>query len=240
MQTYWDHSEKERAEMARAEVEKFLDAELMHKGVLKVPEPQYEPVPDMPETKPQTWYKLESKDHEYHYGRKVTQFAFSKIEAAHEFLALKPQYIKDTEPMHLEGLPEVSVVPVEVLTEPEYQRVRVAVEARKAVKNDNDTKRKEFNSAAGEVTKVLHHVWNDWTECREKRAKHKKVLDTLAEYRRIAEDNAVAMQFLRKAFDDKIIEEAYEWLGQVCPLDAAQEKVAAAEIGRPADNWDGG
>ena len=38
MKTYWDLSERQRSELSEADVERYIDAELMTKGVLR-PEP---------------------------------------------------------------------------------------------------------------------------------------------------------------------------------------------------------
>ena len=49
MTTYWDLSERERAELSREDVERYVDAELMLKGVLRVKPPVLAAEPEVPQ-----------------------------------------------------------------------------------------------------------------------------------------------------------------------------------------------
>src|SRR5579859_586132 len=83
MKTYWDLSEKERAALSREDVERYIDAELMMKGVLKVTPLMLEPLPSAPE--PTTTYYQVSTGSVY-----TLDPLFRTAADAEAFLAMRP------------------------------------------------------------------------------------------------------------------------------------------------------
>ncbi len=231
MNTYWDHTRKERAAMSREDVELFLDAELMMKGVLKVSPPVLDDVPVVASPITKTFFQVETKKALYYALRDLSAFAFSTAEDAQAFLAMHPSMVQDGAhgTKYAQPAEDMRLKPVEVCTHQEYLNSKTALEAAEAIKNQNDVAERAFNEAAKKMKEVLTGVWNDWGECRETDRRHKQVHDTLAEYTKTAGDNlAMAIEFLRKAFSDGVIRAAFEWIEEEVPAVLAKKEADAA------------
>jgi hypothetical protein len=219
MQTYWDLTNRERSDLDREGVEKFLDAELMAKGVLKVDPPELEPVPKVPELPRKPFVKLEWADPEYSYSKFSVDIVFDTAEQAQAFLDLKPRRLRSRhrEQYYTEVLADPSFIVVQACGQQEYLEAKSAIEAAGAVSSRNSSASSKYEKACAEMNKVLQGVWSDWSECRDMAAQHQRVFDTREEYQRIADDDSVAMQFLRKAFGDEQIQEAFAWFEMDAP-----------------------
>lgn len=221
MQTYWDLSEKERAALSREDVERYVDAELMTKGVLKVEPPKEAAVPDPPTVSRRSYLRGR---HQSRYGTTTTDVAFADAAAAQALLSavvIEEDYDTGMKVARtIFELDEVTAVP-----EDEYLRHRSALQAHKAIIEANKKARTEFAEAAKKQEAALSGLWADWTECRERDARLRKIVDTFEDYKRIAGgDVAVAARFLRKPFTEEEIAEAAKWFGVTIP---AAEPVAA-------------
>lgn len=210
MKTYWDLSEKERAALSREDVERYVDAELMMKGVLKVEPPKECAIPDPPTVSRRNYHRGR---HQSRYGTATTDVAFADAAAAQTLLSAV--VIEDDYETGLKvartifDLDEVTAVP-----EDEYVRHRSALQAHKSAIEANKKAREEFAAAAKKQDDALSGLWADWHECRQRDARLRKVIETFEDYKRIAGgDVAVAARFLRKPFTEEEIAEAAEWFG---------------------------
>lgn len=229
MQTYWDFTEQERAEMTREQVQNLLDAELMTKGVLKVVAPKLEEVPSVSVPQTQTFYRIEHKDSRYSYSSDLSTFAFSKSETAARFLNEMPQKVHTHgEITFVEPLENLRIVPVQCLTHADYIKIKAELDAADAVRRRNATLENEYHKASKKMNEVLQGVWDDWANCRETRDQHRALLNTFEEYVRIAGDEAIAVTFLRKAYKDNQIAEAYKWFGKTAPTSIVQAAIEEA------------
>lgn len=233
MQTYWDLSERERSELDQEGVKKFLDAELMTKGVLKVDAPQLEEVSSVPSLAETDHWKVEWPDAEYSYSVFAPELVFASAEQAQAFVDTQPKRLRtdySTKASHVEVLTEGRIIGVKAVSHHDYLNAKTALEAAAAVRNRNTAAENEHSTACAEMQKVLSGVWDDWSECREKAARHQKVDDTLDEYAKIAEDGDMALKFLLKAFTRAEVTAAYEWFGRECPELPAEELEVVEEV----------
>jgi len=179
--TYWDLSENERAALTREEVERFIDAELMTKGVLKVPALVVEPEPEVTLEK-RTVYRVRSS----RFSK--TEFAFDTQAKAEAVLAMRPMVI-DTEWMEgrnvefVKPLAEDSGVELDsVATQASVIEQKSALKRQQAVKAENARRIEEHEKATKAIEGVLAGLWEDWYGCQATRDRHARVIRTLDEY----------------------------------------------------------
>jgi hypothetical protein len=116
MTTYWDLSEQERAALTADDVQKYIDAELMLKGVLKVKPLALEPEPTVPVPSTKAFVvRFGGK-----YGRTDSGVAFDTIESAQAFIALRAVRVES------EYMDSTSVPYVGRATDPEIAEVPTA------------------------------------------------------------------------------------------------------------------
>jgi hypothetical protein len=213
LKTYWDLEPKTRAELSESDVQRFIDAELMLKGVLKVEPPELEPEPELPEIAKSTWHKVDGFD-----------LVFATAEEALRFSQLKPRttdtrhvgdYWRSNKKVEYIKAPITpgEVVPVLLATEDEITRHRSALDKLGAVEKANNEKREEHAKALRLTNEALKGLWDDWHARRAESARHRKVVDTYSSYVQTAGDHTVAAKFLQKVFSIEQIREASAWTG---------------------------
>lgn len=210
--TYWDFEEKERAALTREEVERFLDAELMTKGVLKVEPLVLDVEPEIVEPEAATFHQ-------------VGPVAFATVAGADAFLKLGAVTI---ETKYLGGgyRNTVSVAePIErqavekrLVTANEYASRKGDLDRRQSARDANAKRSEEHQRATKEQDKVLAGVWEDWYRCRNVDETHRKVVTTFENYVKTAGgDKLTAARFLGKVFTFEQIDEARKWTGAAIP-----------------------
>lgn len=225
MKTYWDLSEKERAALTRDDLNRFIDAELMLKGVLKVGDLALEPEPEMPQPK-RAYFRVV-------VGGNTTDIAFETAEQAAAFRALKPLYLR-TEYVgsysnRLSVIDEdrdPSIAEILAFTVNEFAQVRATATAAATVKDANTKKKTEHEKAAKVQADALSGMTTDWYECRDKHSSLERIVATFRDYVKTAGDPTLAARFLGKVFSRDEIAEAAEWFGVEIPID---ETVKVAE-----------
>lgn len=211
MVTYWDLSDKERAALTETEVQQFLDAELMVKGVLKAVPPTLEPVEDV-EYQTETYYEVGGKSY---YGGLL----FAKLLDAECVAAMNPcksakDYDLGDNVLRLDETQDMKVVSVQVLGEQEYVRVKAALKKSAEAKSRNKELVAAYDKATAEQRKVLAGVWEDWREKGRMAVRHEKIKATREEYLKMCGgDAALAEKFLRKTFTEDDVQESDEWFG---------------------------
>lgn len=252
--TYWDLEEKERAALTDEEVERFVDAELMTKGVLKVAAPDLVPVPEVA-TKPSAYYTVQIVGR---YGvSESLDVVFASREAAAASLtgafSLDHDYQSDSRvarPIR----PDAKVVEVEALPESVHVEHKATLERVKAAKEANAKAQQEYQEASRKQSQALQGLWDDWHRCRGLDRQHRKVVATFEEYVRVAqggeqpasvaqlgrsaeEARTIAGRFLLKVFTREEIAAAGEWCGVEIPVpgDVAEAPRAEAPQSTAAD-----
>jgi len=213
MKTYWDLEEKERAALTREEVERFLDAELMTKGVLKVAPLEFEQEPVVAEPETRTFYQ-------------VGPVAFASADAADAFMKLSPlsvttKYLgsgySSRNSLEVGAALDCDVIEKRLVSERELELRKSALEQRAAVRDVNDRRRAEHKTATVAQDKVLAGVWEDWQACRRVDEAHRRVVTTFNDYVETAGDRFTAARFLCKVFTREAIDEASKWCGVAIP-----------------------
>lgn len=219
MKTYWDLSDQERAVLTSEDVQRYLDAELMLKGVLKVKPLMLDQVPSVPEPSTRAFVVRFGG----RYGRTDAGVAFATLEAAKAFIALKPMslgndYLESTSVGYTVEVSDPEIAELPIFTEEAKNIVKAELKKAAAIKASNDRRREEHEKAVREQEKALEGLWEDWARCREEDAKLRAVADTFQDYKRTAGDDSVAAAFLAKVYPATLITEAAERFGFPVPI----------------------
>lgn len=209
MKTYWDLSETERAALSADDVQKYVDAELMIKGILKVHPLELEPEPGMPEPAGRVFVVRPAANAFAHLA------AFPTRDAAQAFVDLRPLRLESS---YLSGQTVAYYVsgPLEIVEQPmfgEDEKSACEAELRRvaAIKSSNETRRREHAEAMRKQTEALRGLWDDWAACRKHVEQLRAVATTFADYVATAEgDRAIARQFLAKVYSEELIAEAVD------------------------------
>jgi hypothetical protein len=210
MKTYWDHSERERADMTEEEVTRLLDFELMQKGILK-PKPLVV-LPVVPPAMPKKTYARVRCD-----GRHGTALdvVFHTVEDAKVFLALLPALHKndwETRSEYVSPMLDTEVF-FEELTDAGSVNLFKS-ELKKIAANLEENRRAEaqFSKESQEVERATRGVWEDWRSCRNTAVEMRRIADTEAEYEALAGDNdAMVVACLLKTFGDARMQQYAAW-----------------------------
>lgn len=241
VQTYWDLSERERAELTREELERFCDAELMTKGVLRVgPMPKLEAEPAMPTGSLRVW-RVRARDVRYGYGRTdLGSICFSTHAQAVAFVALGPMSMSSDYmggSLTLESAKpaeDVEIYEATVLSEQELERARSLAKTSVAIREANERAKKDHAAAVKARDEALASMFADWSECRARADRLRHVLTTWREYvATCGGDKAIASTFLHKVFPANDVEASREWFASewsapVAPVAPAASTMPAA------------
>lgn len=215
MNRYWDLSEQERSKLTAEQLDAMLVVELMEKGVLKVEKPDVEPVEEIKLGKT-VYFEIQRRGE---YGMTGTALLFTDAVKAQTFIELQPlwedsryEYGHDRK-FAMPGR-ELTIKSVELPTELEVVNMAGILSKNKAAEEANKTKLAEYTKAVKAVEDATEGVLDDWQTCRAKARDAAKVKDTLVEYLGLCDGNqATALTFLARAFDEDRIAEAKAWFG---------------------------
>jgi hypothetical protein len=219
MKTYWDMTDRERSEMSEADVERFVAAELMSKGVLRVRPLELIDVPEAPEP------DLERVTFERYHGPEV---AFRTIEDARRMLPA----LEKLDTKYLNGQHVTVVTPIEeaglkmqrYYSAAAFDAGRAIIEKASAARSENEKREREHGEARKLEREALNGLWEDWHRCRSLALTMTRVQETFEEYRCITGDDEKARVFLGKVFQRDVLESAGEWHGsQFVAADCATE-----------------
>lgn len=215
MKTYWDLSEKERAALSRGEVEMFVNAELMSKGVLR--------------PRPITLVEIEEvvlpteRFFRVGGGRHGTNIplAFRSEQDARTFMTLgvvsvdndwqldRKEYV---EPLDLESRGKISIV--ELPTRESVESAKAALKKVAADRDENERRVREHRDAQKKVDDALSGLWEDWYACGAKATRVAEVASTFEEYVGMCGgDRAMAKKFMYKTFSAERLREFDDWGG---------------------------
>lgn len=214
---YWELSERERAALSREDVERYVDAELMTKGVLKARPPQLEPEPKEAVRLSQRFQVKTAADSDWH----APVLLFPTESAARAFLDLQPEhkhssYTGDAHVEHGQAFSR-TVTAVSIIAAKDYEANKSLLQSATAIKAANKKASEEYEKAVKLQDAALKGLWDDWATQRQRDHKLRGVMATFEEYRRIAASQDVALRFLRKVHSVSQIEEAAEWCGVELP-----------------------
>lgn len=229
---YWDLSEPARAALTRDEVARFVDAELMLKGVL-APTPLVLVEESTPKLPGHPVYRIVLGSYD------SLEVAFASEADARSFLKLSPARVRSdwalgSENVFLESPEGATIQCVSLPTKTEVETAKVALKEARAAKEENEKRRRIHAEQTKATEDALSGLWEDWHSCCAKATSMARVAETFAKYTGLANgDLTVASKFLRMAFTVAEISAAEEWTGTKMDHPAA-EIVAAEDVAAPS------
>lgn len=218
---YWDLTEKQRSELTSEQVEAFLDAELMERGVTRVDAPELLPT-EMPELPKSTLYVLKNGYSTPNYGYRTAEEAAAALSGA---IAIEHEYIGGTTYQTIDkGSRTVEIATVDVNSSADVANNRKLCEQIAANKKTNDSRLKDYQQACKAVDEAVQGVWDNYRSCQCSARENQRIVDTFNSYVKTSDgDKLIAARFLAKTFDLDAIEAAFTWYGLANPTDAASE-----------------
>lgn len=211
MKTYWDLSERARAELTDEELRRFEGVELMNAGVLEPEKPRLEPVPEAPG--PDDDVFVIKPD-----GYSELDVAFTSEEDARAFLKLKPlrlgaEYFGGDGNLPVVHPMDEPVIAIKrVYTKAAMVANRETVKLAQQVRARNMQAEREYEKERAERDKAVEELRRDFFRCRTLAARVDRIAETYEAYVETAEGNRrVALGFLRKAFPEPEILQACAW-----------------------------
>lgn len=210
LKTYWDLEPKTRAALSEADVNRYIDAELMLKGVLKVEPLELEPEPAEPELKKTTFYKLAGFDPVFERAEDAQ--AFAKLAPLHSDYRYIAGYSDSVEYHRKATSQDLEVVPIELRDEVDVANAKSALDRLGELRKSNESRRQEHSKALKIQNDALDGMWADWYARRSEAREHRKVIETYEAYCKTAGgDTETAAKFLQKVFTVEQIVEAATW-----------------------------
>ncbi|QDV78033.1 hypothetical protein [Botrimarina mediterranea] len=220
MKTYWDHTEKERANLTREQVEKLCKFELMGEGVIVTMHPGEPPAkPEISEPKV-TVHGVIFKGSSYH----TLDVWFRTKEEAVAFAALKPvrvdsDYRLGDKYEAIDAYESQSFVEKEVFNVVDGDAFNAATKQYAAEKESYDRSLAKWKEDNDSARKCCESLWDDYAEQREKLSNAQSVLSRWNEYVESCDgDKEIAARFLRKAYTQSQIELANDWCDASIPM----------------------
>jgi hypothetical protein len=218
VKSYWDLSEQQRAALTAAQVEDFIDIELMREGVIRVRDLVLDDEPPLPEPDV-TVYQLQ------HTSWNTRDLCFETPEDAIASCRDQIGQIDDERIGNgsdyagpsvrvLKPIPSEQLLAKEVkLYSPSrVEQCRLELEKALTARKKNGERKAAHKEAVEKQRKALEGMWGDWHACRDKSDRLERVSATLAEYiGHTSGDREMAMTFLHKVFAAADIEAAIEW-----------------------------
>jgi hypothetical protein len=210
MKSYKEHSQLERANMTSDDVESLLKIELMEAGVAEVPKPtkpvpppRFEPTPEGLVFQP-TIHAGYERSLDFAFLKEEDSAAFAKMEIVKiaEDYDVKLKTVERTK-----GPTKISIVSV------------VSEEMLKKAKTSYNIDLDKYDTYRADRDEVLDPVWEDWRDMRSTHMKSQQLLSVFNDYVATCDgDEEMAMGFLKKAYTDKAIQDAYQFLEMDCPI----------------------
>jgi hypothetical protein len=208
---YWELSEKERAALTRDQCAKFIDFELMQKGVLALEPLELVQVPE-PELETTTYYRLRSGPfhsialaflHESH-ARGVLEYGP---------IVISSEYLGGESIEFVESC-EWTIESVELPRKATIDAARLVLKEATEAKTENERRTRAHAEQGKAVETATRGLWEDWYACRKKAGDVAKIEATFTKYTGLAGSEETAMKFLRTVFPVAQIAEAETWTGR--------------------------
>lgn len=230
---YWDLSERERAALSREDVERFVDAELMTKGVLKARPPQLEPEPESLVKLSQRFLVKSAASDSWQRPRLL----FRTEDDARKFLDLLPEhqhsFYSDGDTIEHGQTFSRTIAPISIIASEDYEAHKSSLQSAAAIRSANKKATEEQEQTVKAQDHALKGLWDDWQLQRTQDRRFRAVIATFEDYRRIANSADVALRFLLKVHTRSDVEAAAAWCGVELPsIDALD--VAATPVAAPA------
>lgn len=206
MKTYWDHTEEERAQLTKEEVESLLPLELMEQGIVRPPPLELEPE-EHPPLDRKSFFCVTYEGGRW--GRESFDLLFVTFEDAKALLDLKPAAISlNVGESSAVQIRDPKIETIELPSHEDVMAMKGAYEDYEAAKSRNRKARERHAEQTEEVERVCKPVWDDWRRCRERKAYLDRVRATFDDYYELSGSSDVARRFLGKAYAADDIDDA--------------------------------
>jgi len=211
---------REKAALTPDQIRKdFLAFRLMERGIAPIVPPLPVPVPDQPIYEMVTVYELllDGSD---------TGVAFEDPEAIEKIMALRPIKIGSDWTLsyhhkmgHLKGVLEArrttaTVQGVPVVPAKDWKALTEwGAEAKKAVEKNEEAEKQHRNETEA-IQDILDELMDDWRKAVQTVGRFRGILETKANYERMAGDPAVARKFLLNTFPEHEVNAAEEFAAE--------------------------
>lgn len=210
MKTYWDYTDRERADLTEKAVSHLCAVALMEAGIAEAVDPG--PAPEPPTTGLTT-----TPTHVISVGYSC-DLVFDDLADAEAFLALQPRRVSYD---YKVGSQYCYAEPVELTIETknlyrldEINGVRSQLEAHEAAKDTHRRKQEAYRKQQEAISKATADIWSDWHEQQDTLATCKFIQATFRRYLELTEGDAVmARRFLVNTHGETAVVRAEEWLG---------------------------
>lgn len=227
MKTFQDYTDLEKANLTEEEVEKLLKYELMELGVVAPQKPELLPE-DEPEFEERIYYRPSLKSYS------GLDCVFETAKEAEQFMNLKPLIFSTEYPSYRNTFAdpeEIRVEAVKVISKSDYESSKGLIEGAASNKTKNKEAAEKYEEALQSVSAATNHIWTEWAECRNKKSEAERLTGIYDQYVEDCDgDEKIALKFLRKAFSDSEIKDAYGFLGNACPIIDVEEACDTEEV----------
>jgi hypothetical protein len=220
MKSYKEHSQLERANMTSDDVESLLKIELMGAGIVEVKEPAAPEEP--PKFEPPVEMRVYQPSVNADYRRELG-FGFLNEDDAKLFAEMKIVCVDEDYTNKLKNAKETkggtAIALVETVSVQSLRQARTADNVSSNVTNAYSNALSDFEAYQRDRDAVLDPVWEDWRDMQSIHMKSQQLLTVFSNYiDTCVGDEELAMKFLKKAYTDKAIQDAYEFLEMDCPI----------------------
>jgi hypothetical protein len=227
MKTYWDLSERERAELTEEQVRPFTDVELMNKGVLRVAPLELLPVPARPAPDVEV-FSIRGASTDQYFSTEADARAVMALTVPVTRKYLGGNWSGPSALVLGDKNPDRSVEPVGIYTPETYGAAIDAITRASQALEENDRRTKQHDKDIEAQREALGDLWSDWHRCGAKASRMQRVHETYLGYVKMSDgDSRIAAKFLAKAFTGAEIEDACEWFGLT--IDGFERAEAKAE-----------
>lgn len=205
---------REKASLTPEEIRQdFLPYRMMQEGVAAVLPPLFIPVPERPEVPFKTVYELI-------IGGAETGVAFENPDAIEAILALKPVRIDgdwtlsyhhkmaNTKGIVGLGRGNTAVQGVQVVPFQEWEQLKAWGQEAKSAAEKNEQAVKDHRRATESIEDMLEGLMESWRRAVQTVGRFRGILETKANYERMAGDPEVARKFLLNTFSEAEVAEA--------------------------------
>lgn len=202
MKSYWDLSDKERANLTEEEIKNFFPYELMAAGVVPPKEPILKEIKQLDIVPEKQFYKVQ-------FNYRI--ILFDNMDDARKFAEMN-SYDEDSDyktgdkfkfaTLHQNKTINVS----NIYSIEQIEKYRTQLEYNKEAKESNEKALEAYKKESQAAENAVTGIWRDYFKIQNEVQRAKHILETYTSYIRIADNENVAFKFLEKAFSKEEIE----------------------------------
>lgn len=205
--TYWDLSDHDRAKIAPEDLTKYIDIELMEKGILRPAPLELEPE-ESPEVPLRFYYRIQYAGY---WSDNKLELLFTNQEDARDFIDTwivdKSILVVSYDGRNLAGpIVGPTITSEELPLKDDVLKRKAEIDSYEGAKKRNDKKRTDYERDLKLVASTASIIEEDWHRCMALEDTYQKIRNTYNTYLKMTKDDEViALRFLRKVYEDSLI-----------------------------------